>query len=475
MDSISRREFLKTTAFAGLGASFIPFSFNQIQKGEKVLPTPQQVAWANAEIGVIIHFDINIYAPDTYVYGDSTTLPPLSAFDPTKLDTDQWIKAAQSAGATYAILVAKHGTGFALWPSEANDYHVGNTPWRNGEGDIVADFIKSCKKYDVKPGVYYSVNSSTLYEAGPNMSDSARKEYNKVVLKQEKELWTNYGEWFEIWFDGGIRPTSKGGVSNQLATMIKKYQPQAILFQGPATSNNLIRWVGNERGIAPYPMWSRININPHSHGFVAIKAQPGSPNGNRWAPAESDFPSRKKSAYAGGWFWHKNQEQYVISLGTLIKRYYTTVGRNTNMLIGMAIDTSGLFPDKETHLFAQFGEAIKKRFSDSIAQTKGMGDEFVLKLANHRVKVNQVVLMEKIAKGERIRKYVVQAWLNNRWINVCKGISVGHKRIQTFETVRTKKLRLKIVKAARTPILKRFAAYNIKLKFNQRLNNRLED
>ncbi|MEO9004683.1 MAG: alpha-L-fucosidase, partial [Ginsengibacter sp.] len=265
-----------------------------------VLPTTQQVIWADEDIGVIIHFDIDLYVPDTYHYGQKNSLPPLSVFHPSKLNTDQWIKAAKSAGARYAVFVAKHGTGFANWPSKANNYNVGHTPWRKGKEDIVADFIKSCKKYGIKPGVYYSVNSNTYYEAGNNMTDSAREEYNKMVLMQEKELWTNYGEWFEIWFDGGIRPTIKGGVSDQLEAMIKKYQPDAILFQGPASCRNVIRWVGNERGDAPYPMWSRADTITQSNGMVEIKGLNGSPDGSIWCPAESDFPSRKKSAWEGG-------------------------------------------------------------------------------------------------------------------------------------------------------------------------------
>lgn len=432
------------------------------QTTKNVLPTPQQVAWSNAEIGVIIHLDINLYAPETYHSGDSTTLPPLSAFRPDKLNTDQWIKAAKAAGAKYAVFVAKHGTGFANWPSKANDYNVGHTPWKNGKEDIVRDFIKSCKKYGIEPGVYYSVNSSTLYEASNHMTDSALKAYNKIVLEQEKELWTEYSKWFEIWFDGGILPTSKGGVSDQLAAMIKKYQPQAILFQGPPSCKNLIRWVGNEYGDAPYPMWCRDDSTTSSHGYVSMKDLNGNPDGEIWCPAESDFPSRKKSAWEGGWFWRANREQDVVSLDSLVHVYYHTVGRNTNLLIGMAIDTAGLFPEKETHLFEAFGKEIKKRFGHSIAQTKGSGYEFVLNLANHPVEVNQIVIMEEIAKGQNIRKYEVEAWINNQWQPVCNGISVGHKRIQTFPTVHTEKLRLKILKASRTPDVKEFAAYEVK-------------
>ena len=427
-----------------------------------ILPTPQQVAWSNAEIGVIIHLDINLYAPDTYRAGDKKTLPPLSAFYPAKLNTDQWIRAAKSAGAKYAVFVAKHGTGFANWPSKANDYNVGHTPWKHGKEDIVADFIKSCKKYGIKPGVYYSVNSSTLYQASNHMSDSARKAYNKIVLEQEKELWTHYGKWFEIWFDGGILPTSQGGVSDQLAAMIKKYQPQAILFQGPASCKNLIRWVGNEYGNAPYPMWCRDDSTTSSHGYVSMGGLNGDPNGDIWVPAESDFPSRKKSAWEGGWFWRANREQDVVSLDSLVHVYDHTVGRNTNLLIGMAIDTAGLFPAKETKLFADFGKAIKERFSHPIAETKAAGKEFILNLSKHPVSVNQIIIMEDLSKGQRIREYSVEAWENNQWIPVCKGISVGHKRIQIFNTVKTNRIRLNILKTDRTPVIVKFAAFGMK-------------
>ena len=434
----------------------------QAQVENKVLPSPQQLSWADAEIGVIIHLDINIFTPDTYHYRQKGTLPPLSVFNPSKLNTDQWIAAAKSAGASYAVLVAKHGSGFSLWPTKANDYTISNTPWKDGNGDIVHDFIKSCKKYGIRPGIYYSVNSSTLYEAGDNMSDSARKVYNHVVLEQLTELWTQYGKLFEIWFDGGIRPTSKGGVSDQIASMINKYQPQAILFQGPASSKNLIRWVGNERGDAPYPMWSRADTITQSNGMVEIKELHGSPDGDIWSPAESDFPSRKKSAWEGGWFWRADREQDVLPLDEMVERYFTTAGRNTNMLIGMAIDTSGQFPAKETQLFEQFGKHIKENFSKSIAETKGKGDEIILKLGDHPVNVNTVVLMEDIAHGENIRKYAVDALVDGLWKPVCDGISVGHKRVQKFNTVSTAKLRLKVLNSSQKPSLRQFAAYYIK-------------
>ena len=168
----------------------------------EVLPSAKQQAWIENEIGVIIHLDINIFAPETFNYEKKETLPPLTAFNPSKLNTDQWIQAAKAAGAKYAVLTAKHGTGFCLWNTKVHKYHTGNTPIKK---DVLAAFIKSCKKYGIKPGVYYNTNMNTYYDAGYKpMSDADRLKYNQAVYQQLEELWSEYGSLYEIWFDGGI-------------------------------------------------------------------------------------------------------------------------------------------------------------------------------------------------------------------------------------------------------------------------------
>ena len=192
-------------------------SVNAQSNKAKALPTPEQQVWANAEIGVLIHYDITLFAKDSFDYKRKETLPGLGNFNPSALNTDQWIKAAKDGGAKYAVLVVKHGTGFTLWPSKVNPYHVGNTPWRNGRGDILADFIRSCKKYDIRPGLYYNTNYNTYYEAGyiPFKDSAARVNYNKAVIAQLTEIWTNYGKLFEIWFDGGVMGDEKGGIQHR--------------------------------------------------------------------------------------------------------------------------------------------------------------------------------------------------------------------------------------------------------------------
>jgi len=427
-----------------------------------VLPTPSQLRWADAEIGVIIHLDINIYAPDTYRFGRRETLPPLQVFNPTRLNTDQWIRSAKAAGAKYAVLVAKHGTGFSLWPTGQHGYNVANTPWKNGKGDIVADFIRSCRKYGLSPGIYCSTTSNTYYGVHNNVFDDpdSVKVYFKMVLGQLTELYSHYGKLFEIWYDGGVMPSSKGGISDEVAQLVLTYQDKAILFQGPAVCQNLIRWVGNEEGRAPYPMWSRTNASTSSNGIAEIKDLNGSPDGRIWCPAESDFPNRRNSAWEGGWLWKAGQESEVLPASELVSRYYSTVGRNTNMLLGMAIDTSGLFPEKDSIAFSEFGKEIKRRFDKSLGEISGSGKELVLNLGRPLV-VNQIQLMENMAKGENIRKYVVEAFKDGAWKIIAQGSSVGHKSILQIEPITTAKLRLRILEAFQTPGIRKFSVYDV--------------
>ena len=430
-----------------------------------VLPTKEQVDWADAEMGVIIHLDINIYAPNTFDYSNPKTLPDVNIFNPTKLNTDQWIRTAKAAGAKYAVLTVKHGTGFCLWPSKVNSYNVGNTSWGKGKNDVLKSFIASCKKYGVKPGLYYNTNTNTFYDAGnkPFINDSAHVVYNKAVLAQLKELWSNYGKVFEIWFDGGLTSDGKFGLKKDVLKMINILQPQAILFQGPVEAKNIIRWIGNEDGIAAYPQWSRSDATTASNGLTQIDDLHGNPAGKIWCPCESDFPIRRSSAWNGGWLWKEGQEKYLFTVKELTDKYYSSVGRNSNMLIGMVIDTSGLVPKQDSIVFDSLGRKINVLFGTAVATVRNSSKKIIEVNLNAAQRVNQLVIQEDIAKGENIRNYSIEAWVDNHWKQVADGQSVGHKRIQTFTPLITKKIRLVIEKAEGPISIKYLGFYNTNL------------
>jgi alpha-L-fucosidase len=175
-------------------------------------------------------------------------------------------------------------------------------------------------------------------------------------------------------------------------------------------------------------------------------------------PGEADFPNRKKTAWNGGWLWRSNEDQHLFQSDELMDRFYTSVGRNSNMMIGMAIDTSGLFPEKDTRIFEEFGAMLKQRENKKIATTRGSGKIISLKIKDSSA-INQVEIQEEIKHGQRIRKYEIDALIDGEWNKICEGTSIGYKRIQFFDAVVTPELRIKIIESAGNPILKSLSAY----------------
>lgn len=442
-------------------AIFCVFAFEiDAQKITSTLPSKAQLNWANAEVGVLIHFDMPVFEPEYNFRANWDYHPDLSIFNPKELDTDQWIKAAKAAGATYAVLVAKHCSGFSLWPTKAHPYSVKNTSWRNGQGDIVKDFIASCKKYGIKPGIYASTTANGYLKVdnpGKVVSGdpAEQKRYNDIVKMQLTELWSNYGKLFEVWFDGGVLPPEKGGFD--VLSMLKKYQPQAVAFQGPYGFANNIRWVGNENGVAPYPCWARADSVTSATGVIQIKGLNGNQEGLFWCPGEADFPLRKNASFQGGWFWHKNQDDMIRPLDELVDRYCKSVGRNTNMLLGIVVDNRGLVPDADVKRLSEFGKEIQKRFSTPAGQTKGKGNELTIHLKKPKA-IHYVVMMEDISKGERVRKYELYGQQNKQWKLLSTGSCIGHKRIEKVSG-NYASIKLSITKTEGQPIIKKMVCY----------------
>ncbi len=438
----------------------ILFFFISSVRAQSVLPTAAQLKWADAEIGVLIHFDMPVFEPSYDFRSDWNYHPNLSVFNPTQLDTDQWIKASKAAGATYAILVAKHCSGFSLWPTAAHQYSVKNTPWRNGQGDIVKDFIASCKKYGLKPGIYASTTANGYLQVdNPGKVVSGNKEeqqkYNEVVRTQLTELWTNYGKLFEVWFDGGVLPPEKGGFD--VLSMLKDKQPDAIAFQGPYGHQHNIRWVGNEEGVAPYPCWSAADSTTSSSGVVEIKGLNGNPKGLFWCPGESDFPLRLNSSFQGGWFWHKDEDDQLRSIDELVDKHSKSVGRNTNMLLGVVVDDRGLVPDVDVKRLEEFGNEISAKYAHPVAKKVNQG-KLVHITFDVPQQLSRIVVMEDISKGERIREYNLYGKENGAWKLLSTGSSVGHKRIEVVEGV-FQAVKFEVTKADGKFFLKELACY----------------
>jgi alpha-L-fucosidase len=385
-------------------------------------------------------------------------------FNPTKLNTDDWIKAAKEMGARYAILVAKHTSGFALWPTKAYGYNVSNTPWKDGKGDIVKDFIASCKKYGILPGIYcsYAANAYFNVDGGKVLkgSPSDLAKYNEVYKTMVSELWggEKYGDGklFEIWFDGGIPEVASGGPD--LAPLVNKYiNPATNVFNGPVYARNIVRWVGNEAGKAPYPFYIPANLKVNAHGYYLPVNYHGDPKGTSWVPGESDFPLRQDDTWVqSGWFWNaKNQR--VLSVEELLKKYDNTVGSNTNMLVGIVIDTAGTIPEQDRAVMKAFGKAIQ-RFDHPLAKAAGEGPMLQIKFSRPRT-VSTVEIQEDIRYGQRVQSYEIEGLISGKWQKLSEGSSIGHKRIERFDPVTVSGVRLRIKGQTAIAIIKNFSVF----------------
>ncbi len=121
------------------------------------LPTPQQVAWHEAGVGLFFH-----WAPNVYQGGEGDNLStPRDKINPDRFDADQWVQAVKAANAGYMIFVAKHVGGYCAWQTKTTDYSLKTSPWKQGQGDMLAELAKACQARDVRLGVYLCPRDDT--------------------------------------------------------------------------------------------------------------------------------------------------------------------------------------------------------------------------------------------------------------------------------------------------------------------------
>lgn len=272
---------------------------------EAILPVPQekQVNWQKMETYAFVHFGLNTFNDREWGYGDSDP----KTFNPARLDCEQWVQTFVNSGMKGVILTAKHHDGFCLWPTQLTEYCIRNTPYKDGKGDIVRELSDACKKYGIKFAVYLSPWDR-------HQANYGTPEYVDYFYKQLNELLTNYGDVFEIWFDGANGGDGWYGGAKDVRTidrktyydypraykMIDELQPQAVIFSdgGPGC-----RWVGNESGFAGATNWSFLRAGEVYPGYPKYRElQYGHADGNQWVAAECDVSIRP------GWFYHPEED-----------------------------------------------------------------------------------------------------------------------------------------------------------------------
>ena len=411
------------------------------------VPSSSQLRWHNYERIMFLHF-----APNTWTgLGQDDNSLSLSRINPEKLNTDQWCKVAKSWGAKMIVFVAKHSGGFCWWQTNTTDYGVRNIPWRNGKGDVLADLSKSCDKFGLDLGVYIypgDRNWGAGLGSGGRTKDPAKQAaYNKVFRQQLTEVLSKYRPIKEVWFDGSC--------VIDISDILQKYASDAVIFQGPQAT---IRWVGNERGIAPYPNWYTVNQSDLKTG--TSHALHSDTNGDTYAPVEVDVPFlMTEKSYR--WFWAPNTDDMILSVPDLMNVYNKSVGRGSVLLLNATPDTTGLIPQSHVKRYKEFGKALNRRFSNPIASGSGQGNVQEIEL-KRPVSVNCAVIQEDIAQGQRVQSFVIEGFSGSQWKVIKEGSSVGNKRVEVFSPVSITKARLRVTGSFATPEIKNFSLFSIK-------------
>jgi hypothetical protein len=435
------------------------------------LPAPHQLKWHEAEIGVIFHYDLHVFDGKAYGQGNNRINPieDHNIFNPTQLDTDQWIKAAKTAGAKFAILTATHETGFGLWQSDVNPYCLKAVKWRDGKGDIVRDFVNSCRKHNIQPGIYIGIRWNSLLgihnfkaEGGGEFARNRQKWYKRLCENMVTELCTRYGDLFMIWFDGGA--DDPNGLGPNVETIVNRYQPECLFYHNVNRAD--LRWGGSESGTVGYPCWSSFPY-PYSHSNTNEGAKNhnellahGDKNGLYWVPAMADTPLR---GYNGRheWFWEPGDDDKAIyPLAHLMDMYEKSVGRNATLIVGLTPNPEGLIPEGDVNRLKEWGKEIYRRFGTPLAQTSGKTKKLSLNLKDKQT-ANYYILQEDISRGERIRAYRIEARTRGKWITVAQGSSVGHKRIESFEPIEAVDFRIVVEQCTDTPLISNFSIYHV--------------
>jgi len=413
-------------------------AFHAQQPARLAMPSAQQAAWQDLGLGMFIHF-----APNTWQdkeYDDLST--PLSAIDPSKLDTDQWVDAAIKLGAKYVVFVAKHAGGFCMWQTATTDYGIRNTAWRGGKGDVLADLSASCRKRGIGLGVYLSPQDARqgAGTGGRCKTPEAQEAYNRRYREQLTEVLGRYGRMTEVWFDGSL--------AVPVGDILEAHAPKAMVFQGPHAT---IRWVGNEDGFAPYPAWNGLSAADAGTGIAT--AMHGDPDGEAWRPNEVDVSLRRPN-----WFWSTTNQARIMTLDQLMEIYYRSVGRGANLLLNVTPDRTGAIPAADVARLEDFGREVRKRFATPIAERAGSGPTVELTL-NAPATIDHLILQEDISQGERVREYRIEGRADGRWVELGRGTAIGQLRIQPVGPRSVDAVRLSVTRATMPPQIRRLAVF----------------
>lgn len=426
------------------------------------IPNENQLRWQEMEMYAFIHYSLNTYTNQEWGFGNED--PKL--FNPSDLDCRQWARVCKQAGMRGIIFTAKHHCGFCMWPSKYTEYSVKNAPWKNGKGDVVRELAEACREEGLAFAVYLSPWDR-------NHPGYGHKEYITYFRNQLRELLTNYGDLFEVWFDGANGGDGWYGGANETRKidrttyyewaetykMVRELQPKCLIWNDGGDRGDL-RWVGTEAGNVGETNWSLLN---HGGKVTWAMLHYGLEDGDSWVPGETNTSIRP------GWFYHDTENDHVKSLSKLMDTYYKSVGRNSTLLLNFPIAPNGRIHPTDSLRGIAFAKMIREVFKDNLTQYAQITrtDSSLTYTFPTPTAFNRFLAEEDIAFGQRVKKFALEACVNGKWQPLTDALSengdglttIGYRRIICFPTIKATKLRFTILDTKAAPIISRVGIY----------------
>lgn len=439
---------------------------DEVERYISVKPSENQLRLAEKPFYCFIHFGMNT-ATDRE-WGAGVEAP--ADFTVKSINAKQWVEAIKASGATGIILTCKHHDGFCLWESAYTDFSVKSSPFN---GDIVKMLSDECHRQNMQFGVYLSPWDMHDKRYGT-------EEYNDYFCNQLTELLTDYGEIFEVWFDGakGSNAVKFEYDWQRYYELIHKLQPNAnIAICGPD-----IRWVGNEGGKSRKSEYSVVPCTLREADRIMAASQQNEGQatalqkydatdedlGSRkvleknaylcWFPAEVDVSIRK------GWFFHKKDNRNSKSAKKLFKIYIESVGNNCTLLLNIPPNADGVIHKKDVKNLEKLGEKINSITAKPVIYQelgKLTKDNGVIDFTfNDTKKLNFFVIKEDITESQRIELFDLYIKKSNgKYKRIYKGTVIGAQKIICLKGRKCDGVRLVIRQSRSNPVIKSIGIY----------------
>ncbi|MCL2407471.1 MAG: alpha-L-fucosidase [Defluviitaleaceae bacterium] len=270
-----------------------------------------------------------------------------SVFNPIFFDADEWIRSAKEFGMKYFVITSKHHDGFALFHSKADKFNiVDSSPYGR---DIVAQLGEACYKHGIKFGLYYSQELDWAHPHGGGYTNAAGCSgvswdnswdflnngtknfdicFQEKIKPQVKEILTNYGDIFLIWFD--TPHTINPKQSLELNRLVKELQPDCLINSR----------IGN--GDYDYVSLGDNEIPPDSppDGLMEKTGDMNDIHGYKYSPfGLYETPATMNSSW-GIKFCDPN----YITAAQILERKQHLNNRGVNYLLNIGPDALGRFP-----------------------------------------------------------------------------------------------------------------------------------